>query len=165
MNHADVKQAILRLLKRHARMPSSEIADRLQITPAQVEDAIREMEHDRIIMGYHAVLNEEQFDHGEVRAIIEVEVQPERETGFDSVAMEISRFPEVHSVHLVSGRYDLRLEVVGESLQDVARFVASKLASQDGVEATVTHFLLKKYKEAGVSLHEEESYERLKIVP
>ena len=165
MNHAELKQAILRLLRRNARMPAAEIAARLQATTEAVASAIAEMEADRTIMGYSTIVNEDKTGSAEVRAIIEVEVQPEREGGFDNVAMAISRFPEVHSVSLVSGRYDLRLEVAGDSLQDVARFVASKLASQEGVKATTTHFLLRKYKEAGVSLHEEDQYERLKVVP
>jgi DNA-binding Lrp family transcriptional regulator len=165
MNPSDYARSILRLLRQNGRMPAAEIADRLQSTVVAVEGAIAQMERDGLIMGYSVVLDEDKITHGEVRAIIEVEVQPERDGGFDNVAMALARFPEVHSVYLVSGRYDLRLEVVGQSLQDVARFVASKLASQDGVKATATHFLLKKYKEAGVELREEMPYERLKISP
>ncbi len=162
---AEQRDAILRLLRRNARMSAEEIGDRLELSPDVVRAAIAEMEREGVIMGYSAVVNEDRVAPGEVRAIIEVEVQPERDSGFDNVAMAIARFPEVHSVHLVSGRYDLRLEVSGPSLQDVARFVASKLASQDGVKATATHFILKKYKEAGVVFHQEPSHERLKIVP
>jgi DNA-binding Lrp family transcriptional regulator len=165
MTSNETRNAILRLLRRNGRMPAAEIGDRLQISAEAAAAAIAEMERDGVIMGYSAVVDDDKLDGGEVRAIIEVEVQPERDTGFDHVAMAIARFPEVHSVHLVSGRYDLRLEVSGPSLQDVARFVASKLASQDGVKATATHFILKKYKEAGVELREEVPYERLKIVP
>lgn len=165
MNTNDTRHAILRLLRRHARMTVKELADRLQLLQPEVEATIAEMEREGVIMGYSVIVDEEKAPNGDVRAIIEVEVQPERDGGFDNVAMAIARFPEVHSVYLVSGRYDLRLEVVGQSLQDVARFVASKLASQDGVKATATHFILKKYKEAGVELREEVPYERLKIVP
>jgi DNA-binding Lrp family transcriptional regulator len=165
MSTTDQRDAILRLLRRNGRMSAAEIGDRLQIGAEAAAAAIAAMEREGIIMGYSAVVDDDKLDHGEVRAIIEVEVQPERDSGFDHVAMAIARFPEVHSVYLVSGRYDLRLEVSGPSLQDVARFVASKLASQDGVKATATHFILKKYKEAGVEMREEESYERLKIVP
>lgn len=165
MDPTDYARSILRLLRQNGRMAAAEIADRLQSTVALVESTIAHMERDGLIMGYSVVVDEDKITNGEVRAIIEVEVQPERDGGFDHVAMAIGRFPEVHSVYLVSGRYDLRLEVVGQSLQDVARFVASKLASQDGVKATATHFILKKYKEAGVELREEVPYERLKIVP
>lgn len=165
MNTTDIRAAILRLLRKNGRMPTAEIADRLQISAAEADAAVAQMERDGVIMGYSVIVDDDKVTQGEVRAIIEVEVQPERDSGFDHVAMSIARFPEVHSVYLVSGRYDLRLEVVGQSLQDVARFVASKLASQDGVKATATHFILKKYKEAGVELREEVPYERLKIVP
>jgi DNA-binding Lrp family transcriptional regulator len=165
MDQKKLKHDILGLLARNARMDNQEIADRLACDRECVEKLIREMETDRTILGYSVVADEEKLGEAPVRAIIEVEVLPERDGGFDNVASKISKFPEVHSVYLVSGRYDLRLEVTGESLQDVASFVASKLASQDGVKSTATHFLLKKYKEAGVQFHEDETYERLKIVP
>lgn len=165
MTTSELRDAILRLLRRNGRMSAAEIGDRLQIGADDAQAAITAMERDGVIMGYSVIVDDDKVAHGEVRAIIEVEVQPERDSGFDLVAKAIARFPEVHSVHLVSGRYDLRLEVSGPSLQDVARFVASKLATQDGVKATATHFILKKYKEAGVELREEIPYERLKIVP
>ena len=165
MNPTDFRQNILRLLRQNGRMAAEAIASRLESTAAEVEATVAQMEREGLIMGYVVVVDEDKIGNGQVRAIIEVEVQPERDSGFDNVAMAIARFPEVHSVYLVSGRYDLRLEVVGQSLQDVARFVASRLASQDGVKATATHFILKKYKEAGVEMHEEVPYERLKISP
>jgi len=165
MTTSELRDAVLRLLRRNGRMSAAEIGDRLQIGADAAQAAITSMERDGVIMGYSVVVDDDKVAHGAVRAIIEVEVQPERDSGFDLVAMAIARFPEVHSVYLVSGRYDLRLEVSGPSLQDVARFVASKLASQDGVRATATHFILKKYKEAGVELRDEIPYERLKIVP
>ncbi|MCK5801197.1 MAG: Lrp/AsnC family transcriptional regulator [Lentisphaeria bacterium] len=161
----DLNAQILRLLRRNARMSATEMAARLDVTAEAVAEAVAQMETNSTIMGYSAVINADRLPEQEVRAIIEVEVQPQRDGGFDNVAMRISKFPEVHSVYLVSGRYDLRLEVVGTSLQDIGSFVASKLASQEGVKATATHFLLKKYKEAGVKLQEDEQYERLKVVP
>ena len=165
MDKKSIKKSVAELLQKNARISDLEIAERLQLTPAKVRTLIREMETDRIITGYHAVIDEEKLGLEQVRAIIEVEVQPERDSGFDRVARAISNFPEVVSVLLVSGRYDLRLEVVGESLQDVAFFVASKLAAIDGVKATATHFLLKKYKTVGFMLQEDAKYERLKVVP
>ena len=165
MDKKQRKQDIIGLLAVNARMSSREMADRLACDRDSVDSLIAEMETDRTILGYSVVADEEKLGETPVRAIIEVEVQPERDGGFDKVASQISKFPEVHSVYLVSGRYDLRLEVVGKSLQHVASFVASKLASQDGVKSTATHFLLKKYKEAGVQVHEDETYEQLKIVP
>lgn len=161
----DTQQKILKLLEDNARMPAAEIADRLNLAPKQVEEIIHALEAAGAILGYHALITADFQGESGVRAIIEVEVQPERDGGFDHVAKTISKFEEVVSVFLVSGRYDLRLEVIGETLQEVASFVASKLAPLDGVQATATHFMLKKYKDAGFILEKDEEYERLKITP
>jgi len=165
MDHKTLKKEVLALLQRNARFSDQEIADRLQQTPTDIHTLIREMETDRTILGYSALIDEEKAGNDKVRAIIEVEVQPERDAGFNRIAHMISQYPEVQTVYLVSGRYDLRVEVVGDSLQEVAFFVASKLATLEGIKATATHFLLKKYKETGFSSHQEEKHERLKVVP
>jgi DNA-binding Lrp family transcriptional regulator len=165
MTSQEKKQEILRLLRRNARIPDQEIADRLGVEVAEVNAVIAQLEKDRLVLGYSAVIADGATGDDEVSAIIEVEVQPERDGGFDRIAENLSHFPEVRSAYLVSGRYDLRLSVVGRSLQEVAHFVASKLASQPGVRATATHFMLKTYKEAGIQFHEDENYERLKVVP
>ena len=164
MDKIELNKKVVSLLSRNARMSDREIADRLGVLEGEVHAAIANLEAERTIVGYAAVVSE-QFVTDEVRAIIEVAIQPERDTGFDNIAERLSRFPEVRSAYLVSGKYDLRLEVVGKSLQDVASFVAGKLASQDGVKSTATYFLLKKYKEAGIQFAKEEKHERLKIVP
>lgn len=158
------RKNILALLKRNARISCKEISERLNIEVNEVTQIIKEMEDEQLILGYAAIVSPENGEN-EVRAIIEVQVQPERDTGFDNIARRLARFPEVVSVHLVSGSYDLRLELTGKSLQDIANFVAGKLSSQDGVKSTATLFLLKKYKEAGIEFTKEEKHERLKIVP
>jgi DNA-binding Lrp family transcriptional regulator len=165
MDIADTKRKILHLLQSNARTSNREIGDRLQMSETDVARLIAEMEQDCTIMGYHALVNQEALHDAPVRAIIEVEVQPERDGGFDRIARMVGRFAEVTDVYLVSGRYDLRLEVVGDSLQEVAFFVASKLAPLEGIRGTATHFLLKKYKEAGFALEKDEEYERLKVTP
>ncbi|MFO7822022.1 MAG: Lrp/AsnC family transcriptional regulator [Lentisphaeria bacterium] len=165
MASKEIQQKIMSLLQGNARMPDEEIADRLQLKPQQVREIIRSLETEGEILGYHALVDAEFKGDTSVRAIIEVEVQPERDGGFDRVAKTISKFDEVVSVFLVSGRYDLRLEVVGPTLQEVAAFVASKLAPLNGVQATATHFMLKKYKDAGFVLEKDKAYERLKISP
>jgi len=164
MKPAEMKKRIVALLSRNARMTVQEIAERLACTEAQVKKLIAELEKERIIVGYAAVVSDAATPD-EVRAIIEVEVQPERDTGYDTLAERLGKFAEVRSVYLVSGRYDLRLEVIGKSLQEVASFVSGKLACQPGVKSTATYFMLKKYKEAGIQLNAGEKYERLKIVP
>ncbi len=161
----ELRQEILALIEHNARMDVRKIAERLGVPTAVVSRLIEEMEADRTILGYYTLLNEEKPQDARVRAVIEVAVRPERDGGFDRIAHRICRFPEVRTVYLVSGQSDLRIEVSGATMREVAGFVASKLAPIDGVRSTVTHFLLKKYKEAGVFLDEEEDYERLKIVP
>ncbi|MGN0866262.1 MAG: Lrp/AsnC family transcriptional regulator [Oligosphaeraceae bacterium] len=160
MNSQDLCDSILALLKRDARIPIQEIADRLSVPPGDVSSALSEMEAQGRILGYTALTVEEE---NQTRAIIEVQIQPERDSGFDAIAQRICKFDEVVSAYLVSGRYDLHLEVVGRSLQDVAHFVASKLSTQPGVKSCATLFLLKKYKEAGIELQKEEDYERLQV--
>ncbi len=164
MEKKALKKEVLSLLKRNARFSAKEMADRLGTSEEEVLATITELENERTIVGYTAIVSDEA-ESDEVRAIIEVAIQPERDTGFDNVAERLARFPEVRSAYLVSGKYDLRLEVVGNSLQAVASFVAGKLASQDGVKSCATYFLLKKYKESGVQFAREEKHERLKIVP
>lgn len=162
---SELAQKILALLQENARITDAELGDRLGIPAAQAAERISALEKNGTIRGYHAVVDDALLGDGAVRAIIEVEVQPERDGGFDRAARMISKFDEVLSVFLISGRYDLRLEVSGKSLQEVAFFVASKLAPLKGVRSTATHFLLKKYKESGFVLDKDEEYERLKISP
>jgi DNA-binding Lrp family transcriptional regulator len=160
-----MKQSILNLLSENARISAEEIASRVGVEESKVEEIIKELEESNIIKGYKAILNEEALDDNLVRALIEVKVTPQREGGFDRVAKRISRFPEVTDCYLVSGDYDLRLEVKGTSLQEIASFVSGKLATIDGILSTATVFLLKKYKESGIIMDNEEKYERLKVSP
>ncbi len=160
-----MKKKILDILKRNARMDVAEIAGLLNADPKDIEKAIRELEADNVICGYHAVVNDELADDGMVRALIEVKVSPQRDGGFDRAAMRIARFPEVTSVYLVSGNYDLQLEVYGRSLQDIANFVSAKLSTIDGVLSCSTLFMLKKYKESGRLMTNEPELERIVVSP
>ena len=160
-----MKKNILDLLSKNARISTAEIAAHIGVEEAKVKELIKELETDNIIKGYKIIINEEALNEKIVRALIEVKVKPERNGGFDRAAMRLSRFPEVTDCYLISGDYDLRLEVKGNSLQDVAAFVSEKLSTIDGVISTATLFLLKKYKESGKILEEEEKYEKLKISP
>lgn len=161
-----MKNDILRLLRENARLSASEIAERLGKNEKEVSHIIKSLEKDNIIKGYQAIFDESILPESSVHAIIEVKVRPEREGGFDRIARRLSKFPEVSSLYLVSGGYDLELEVRGATLQEVAAFVSNKLATIDGVISTTTHFLLKKYKESGKLLDGDgEQYERLKVSP
>ena len=117
------KERILALLKRDARISVEELAARLAVAPSKIEKAIEELESDGTIVGYAAIVGDDQ--EKSTRAIIEVQIQPERDAGFDNIAERICKFDEVVSAYLVSGRYDLHLEVVGNSLQEVAHFVGA----------------------------------------
>ncbi|MDD3155536.1 MAG: Lrp/AsnC family transcriptional regulator [Victivallaceae bacterium] len=157
------KERILRLLRENARISNGDIAARLSISEKKVASAIAELEKEKIILGYTAVVND--LDEAVVRALIEVKVTPQRDGGFDHVAMRIARFPEVRTAKLVSGSYDLLIEVEGKTLQDVAGFVSAKLSSIDGVISCATSFQLKKYKEVGKIFENDEEDNRLKVSP
>jgi DNA-binding Lrp family transcriptional regulator len=111
------------------------------------------------------VVDEDQLDLDMVTAVIEVNVAPEREGGFNDIAKRLSKFPGVKSTYLMSGRFDLMLFVSGKNLKEVASFVSEKLATIEGVTSTATHFMLKTYKQNGVLMEKEDEYERLKISP
>ena len=162
---AELSNSILRMLGENGRISVQEIAGRLGSTEKEVSAAIAKMESEGIIIGYRAVYDESTLPENAVKAIIEVKIRPERQGGFDRIARRLSKFPEVSSLYLVSGGFDLLLEIKGENLNAVAQFVSSKLATMDGVISTATHFLLKKYKESGKLMQDEEDHERLKITP
>lgn len=165
MNKTDLKRNILRLLGENGRLEISEIAARLDVSEKEAEEEIRSLEEKNTIIGYRAIFDETELPENAVKAIIEVKVQPKREGGFDKIARRLSKFSQVSSLYLMSGSYDLQLEIKGKSLNDVALFVSSKLATIDGVLSTSTHFLLKKYKESGKLMQEEEENERLQVTP
>jgi DNA-binding Lrp family transcriptional regulator len=158
-------ERILDILNKNAKADYEEIARQVNLTADKVKKFIKKFEEDRIILGYHTGINWQRIRLHEVKALIEVKVIPERKVGFDSVAESIYRFPEVSSVFLLSGGYDLLVQVEGENLREVAQFVSEKLATIHGVQSTVSHFLLKKYKEDGVILVDQSDSKRLPITP
>ena len=158
-----MQEHILNLLRENARISVEEMALRLNVSADEVTAVIAELEKNNVICGYTAILNE--VSSNKVNALIEVKITPQRDGGFDTVAKRIAKFDEVKELYLVSGAYDLLLEVEGESLQQVAMFVSGKLSTIDGVLSCATSFQLKKYKQSGRIIDCEESYERLKICP
>ena len=158
------KTAILSLLQQNARLSARELAERLALQEADVEQVIAECEKDNTIHGYYTLVNLEALPL-KVRAVIEVSVQPERDHGFDHIARKMAKFPQVTDVTLVSGTFDLMLTIIGDDLQEVADFIATKLAPMAGIRHHSTHFVLKKYKEAGFILDNDENYERLSVSP
>ena len=144
----EINEQILNLLQENARLSTEDIAAMTKKTPAEVEAIIKKFEDDGIIMKYAAVVNPEKYRSKEekVQAEIEIQVTPEREHGFDAIAKRIYSFPQVKSLYLMSGGYDLQVIIEGSSLQEIAFFVASKLSTLNGVKSTKTHFTLKTYK-------------------
>ncbi len=156
---------ILRILEEDSRLTPDEIAAMTGKSPEAVRGVIEQCEKNGIIRRYKTVIDWEKLGEEPVIAFIDVKVSPERGVGFDDVAERIYRFPEVRSVYLVSGVHDLRVQVTGKSMKEVAFFVAEKLATIDRVMETSTHFLLKKYKEDGVIFEEPEADRRLAVAP
>jgi DNA-binding Lrp family transcriptional regulator len=156
---------ILEILERDARVSPEEIAKMVRETAQKVKQKIRKYEKEGVIVRYKAVINKDliEDDDAGVRALIEVNVTPQKDLGFDRIAERIYSFPEVSSCSLLSGTYDLLLTVEGKDLHTVARFVAEKLAPLENVRGTTTHFLLKKYKEDGVILKHREEDRRISI--
>ena len=149
---------LLQLLKKDARESIKNLAEMLNISEDEVRNRITQYETQGVIRGYQAVVNEDQLELDRVRAVIEVRMKPERGGGYD-------RFPEVDSLFLMSGGYDLLVFVKGSSLKEVAGFVNERLATLDGVLSTSTHFTLKTYKDQGILMETESDHERLKVSP
>ncbi|SNQ59780.1 Lrp/AsnC family transcriptional regulator [Candidatus Methanoperedens nitratireducens] len=156
---------ILEILESNPRIAPKEIATMVGITEAQAASKIKEMEKEGIIRKYKTVIDWEKAGEEYVYAIIELKVALRERTGYDAIAERIAKFPEVRSVRLISGDHDLSLTVRGKSMKDVAFFVAEKIATLEQVQGTVTHFVLRTYKEDGDVLFEKERSERLAISP
>ena len=156
---------LLQLLKANARTTVESLAQQLGEPAADVAARMRDYEQRGVIRGYQALINTDLLDDDSVRAVIELRIRPAQDGGFDRIANRIGRFDEVESMFLMSGGYDLLLFVKGRNLQEVARFVSSKLANMDGVLSTATHFMLKTYKDQGVLLERLNHDERLQVSP
>ncbi len=156
---------LLELLERNHCQTVEQLAVMLDIPMAEVTALIQRLEAEKVIVKYQTIVDWEKAGIDKVTAMIEVRLTPQREVGFDLIAERIYRYPEVRSVYLMSGSYDLSVAVEGATLKEVADFVATKLATIEGVVATTTHFMLKKYKEAGVILDDKEDPERLAVSP
>lgn len=156
---------ILEILEKDARTTPQEAAKMTGKPVDKVKKAISQYEKDGIILKYKTIINKDKLDKEvkSVRALIEVKVTPEKDKGFDAVAHRIYRFPEVTSCYLLSGGYDLLLVVEGKDILTIAKFVAEKLSPMDHIRGTVTHFLLKKYKEDGDVLELPEEDKRMPI--
>ena len=145
-----MKTQILKLLENDAKLTPAQIAVMLEIPLDEVESHINELENNGTILGYKAVVDWEKTDKESVSAMIDVKLTPQRGRGYDRVAEKIYNYPEVKSVYLMSGAYDLSVLIEGKTMKEVAFFVSQKLAPIDEVISTATHFVLHKYKDTGV---------------
>ena len=165
MSLTQEEMKVLELRYEDARVTPERAAVMLGMREEDVRAAVDKLEQERVIVGYPALVNWDKTPIEKVKAVIEVKVTPQRDMGFDAIAARIYRFDEVTAVYLMSGAYDLMLEVQAESLRTLANFVSQKLATIDSVLSTATHFVLKKYKVDGVILEEEHADHRLAVTP
>ena len=165
MSLTQEEMKVLELLYEDARVTPERAAVMLGMREEDVRAAVDKLEQERVIVGYPALVNWDKTPIEKVKAVIEAKVTPQRDMGFDAIAARIYRFDEVTAVYLMSGAYDLMLEVQAESLRTLANFVSQKLATIDSVLSTATHFVLKKYKVDGVILEEEHADHRLAVTP
>ena len=154
MEHSTMELQILDILCEDARMTPEKISAMIGETPEKVAECIEKLENDDIIIKYRTLVDWEKVDDNKVEAWIEVRVSPQKNEGFDMIAKHITAYPEVRSVYLMSGGYDLMVRIEGTNLKNVAMFVAKHLSTIDGVISTATHFLLKSYKRDGVIIGE-----------
>ncbi|GGF85199.1 Lrp/AsnC family transcriptional regulator [Paenibacillus aceti] len=162
---SELKLKVLDLLKEDARREPELLATLLGATPEEVAAAITELEEDNVIVKYATIVNSSKLDDEKVTALIEVQITPERGRGFEAIAERVYLFPQVMSVYLMSGAYDLLVEVEGRNLKEVASFVSDKLSTLESVLSTKTHFILKKYKQDGIIFEDPEEDRRLLISP
>jgi DNA-binding Lrp family transcriptional regulator len=162
----ELKKELLEILEKDARASVADMAVMTGAAASDVAAAIAELERDRVIIQYNTVIDWNKMGNEAVQALIEVKVTPQRGKGFDAIARRIYGFQEVRSVYLMSGAYDLMVLVEGNTMREVAFFVAEKLSTIEGVLSTATHFVLKKYKDNGVVVDDEENGDdRLAVTP
>lgn len=160
-----MRQELLAIIEKNSRIDVKELAILLGVEEIDVVNELAALEAEGIICGYHTLINWENTSIEKVTALIEVRVTPQRGQGFDSIAERIYKYPEVRSVYLISGGYDLMVILEGKTLREVSNFVSDKLSTLDAVLSTATHFILKKYKDHGTVLAQNKSDEREMITP
>ncbi|MBO5746892.1 MAG: Lrp/AsnC family transcriptional regulator [Clostridia bacterium] len=154
---------LLKLLCKNARYTVHELSVMTGLSEDDVKSQVSEMEKEGLIRGYKAVIDWERLDSAMVSAIIELKVEPQPDVGFEQIAEQVKKYPEVETVYLMSGGYDLCVIVKGKTFQEVAMFVAKQLAPMKYVVSTATHFILRRYKELDIELIGDNKDDREKI--
>ena len=160
-----MREKILTILEKNARITARDLAILLGETEEAVSAEIAAMEKEKVIGGYHTLINWDKTGTDKVTALIEVKVTPQRGMGFDSIAGQFYNYAEVQAVYLMSGAFDFTVILEGKTMREVAQFVADKLSPMEAVLSTSTHFVLKKYKDHGTVLAEEAKDERMLVMP
>lgn len=158
-----MRTKILKYIERNSKVDLKELAIMLDSDEVTVANEIAEMEKEKIICGYHTLIDWDKAGAESVTALIEVRVTPQRNQGFDHIAERIYNYPEVNAVYLISGSYDLLVTLKGKTLKEVSQFVSDKLSPLDSVLSTATHFILKKYKEHGTVMVKKSKSERMPV--
>ncbi|MBS5129170.1 MAG: Lrp/AsnC family transcriptional regulator [Lachnospiraceae bacterium] len=158
-----MRTQILKYMEKNSKVDPSELAVLLGTNEVTVVNEIAKMEKENIICGYHTLINWEKAGTDSVTALIEVRVTPQRNRGFERIAERIYNYPEVNSVYLISGAYDLLVTIEGRTLMEISQFVSDKLSPIDEVISTATHFILKKYKDHGTIMNAKEKEERMPV--
>lgn len=161
----ELRKQILLYLEKNSRVDLGELAVLLGTDEVIVANEMATMEKEKIICGYHTLINWEKAGGETVTALIEVRVTPQRDRGFDKTAERICNYPEVEAVYLISGGYDLLVTLEGKTLLEISRFVSEKLASMEEVISTSTYFILKKYKDHGTNMFRKNKAERMLVTP
>lgn len=160
----ELKLKVLNILQKSARLSASDIAKMTGASNEEVERVIDELEKERVIAGYAALVDWSKVAEQKVAALIEVKVVPQRGVGFDMIALQIAQFDEVDSVALISGGFDFMVEINGRSMREVSQFVFEKLSALESIQSTATHFVLKKYKDHGILTGEKAVSPRRNVV-
>lgn len=160
-----MREQILAIIEKNSRINIKELAVILGAEEIDIANELKAMEEEGVICGYHTMIDWEKTSIEKVTALIEVRITPQRGQGYDNIAERIYKYPEVNSVYLISGGYDLLVTLDGKSLKEVSRFVSDKLSTLDGVLSTATHFILKKYKDHGTILAKKYEDTREKVTP
>lgn len=160
-----MREQLLSIIEKNSRVEITELAIILGVTEIQIANELKAMEEEGIICGFHTLIDWEKTNIEKVSALIEVRVTPQRGQGFDNIAERIYKYPEVNSVYLISGGYDLLVTLEGKSLKEISSFVSDKLSTLESVLSTATHFILKKYKDHGTIIAKAYTDERMKVTP
>ncbi len=160
-----MREKILTFIEKNSRVSLHDLAVLLGVDETMVCNELAAMEAERVICGYHTLIDWDKIDVEKVTAMIEVRVTPQRDMGFDKVAERIYNYPEVNSVYLISGGFDLMVTLEGKTLRDISSFVTDKLSTLDSVLSTKTNFILKKYKDHGTVMVESPKDERMLMTP